>query len=169
MEQFTLDFDAPTYDPNDDKLLQRFRDKFIVKDCGYDTPCWVWQAATLPNGYSRFHPTGPFTGGNTMVYAHRYSYEIFRGAIPSGMQIDHLCRVRGCVNPAHMEVVTNKVNSLRSESFTAKNARKTHCPKGHEYSGSNLYVSSQGYRQCKTCREAYKKKLREEKQTCQLK
>jgi hypothetical protein len=69
------------------------------------------------------------------------------------LQIDHLCRVRHCVNPAHMEPVTPRENILRSPvALAAINARKTHCPQGHPLSGANLYRTPQGFRACRECR-----------------
>lgn len=83
------------------------------------------------------------------------SHELHKGPIPEGLVIDHLCRNRGCVNPDHLEAVTQRENILRGEGLAAANARKTHCPKGHPYSGENLYVvPSSGRRQCRICADA---------------
>lgn len=82
--------------------------------------CWGWTGSRV-KGYGRFH----YHGRDRM--AHRVAFEWSGGVIPDGMVIDHLCRNRGCVNPAHMEVVTVTENTLRGESFSAVNARKTHC------------------------------------------
>lgn len=84
--------------------------------------CWLWKGATACGyGYFRHRP------------AHRFAYELYRGPIPEGLQLDHLCRVRSCVNPSHLEAVTQGVNLHRGETIAARNAAKTHCPKGHEY------------------------------------
>lgn len=117
--------------------------------------CWEWTGTKSPNGY------GTFKIRNTdPLYAHRISYEAIVGPIPDGLHIDHLCRNRGCVNPAHMEPVTSKVNNLRGESIAAKNARKTHCHRGHEFTPENtwLRVGKRGpCRECRTCARAAKR------------
>lgn len=108
--------------------------------------CWLWQASVDKWGYGWFKLAGK------MRRAHSVSYELVVGPVPEGLQLDHLCRNPRCVNPAHLEPVTARENSLRSSSFVALNARKTHCPRGHPLSGENLYInpSSRG-RVCKTC------------------
>lgn len=121
-------------------LTERFLEKIDV------TPgCWLWTASKRPNGY------GQFKVGDSPVPAHRFSYEHYFGSIPEGLQLDHLCRVRSCVNPAHLEPVTQAENIRRGESPPARNARKTHCPQGHAYQGDNLIIDG-GYRRCRTCK-----------------
>lgn len=107
--------------------------------------CWFWMAARRSHGY------GVFWNGKRQVYAHRHSYECFVGPIPEGLTIDHLCRVRYCVNPDHLEPVTQKENNLRGESTMARQARQTHCHLGHELAGENLYVYPNGQRKCLVC------------------
>jgi hypothetical protein len=80
--------------------------------------------------------------------AHRVSYVLAHGSIPDGLQLDHLCRNKLCVNPTHLEAVTARENTLRGVSVAAVNAKKTHCPRGHELSGSNLLA----YRKVRSCR-----------------
>lgn len=108
------------------------------------TNCWEWQRTKKAAGYGHMGLKGKY------MNAHRYFYQRLVGPIKPGLQIDHLCRNRGCVNPEHMETVTPKVNVLRSNSLFAINARKTECPKGHEYSYLNTYVHD-GKRHCRTC------------------
>jgi hypothetical protein len=84
--------------------------------------CWVWTAATAGQGYGKF--TLSSDGKSTYPYAHRHSWELLVGPIPDGMTLDHLCKNRKCVNPDHLEVVTQAVNCLRGESPPARNARK---------------------------------------------
>lgn len=114
--------------------------------------CWLWIGYVSRNGY------GQFTISGKHYYAHRVAYELETGPIPEGLQIDHLCRVRSCVNPSHLEPVTARENTLRGEGPAAKEALRTHCPYGHEYAGENLYFTPKGYRQCKKC-NARRKRL----------
>lgn len=115
-----------------------------------DSGCWIWKGARTADGYGkssidgRTHP------------AHVVSYRAFVGPIPAGLQLDHKCRVRNCVNPRHLEAVTSRENTLRSPICpSAMNARKTHCKRGHEFTFENTYVgkNSRGraYRDCRIC------------------
>jgi len=99
----------------------------FMKHVEQDGDCWNWQSELNNRGYGFFYIA------ERRLLAHRYSYELFNGPIPHGLEIDHLCRNRRCVNPDHLETVTTKVNVLRGISFAAVNAKKTHCPKGHSY------------------------------------
>jgi hypothetical protein len=86
-------------------------------------------------------------------YAHRVAYVLSVGPIPKGLTIDHLCRNRGCVNPTHLEAVTQRENTLRSPiALAALNAAKTHCPKGHPYSGANVELRGRS-RGCRSCHQ----------------
>jgi hypothetical protein len=115
--------------------------------------CWNWTDWIRQDGYGRF-----FVDGKTK-YAHRVAYELLKGPIPTGLTLDHLCRNRKCVNPDHLEAVTNKANILRGKAPQAKNARKTHCKKGHPLSGDNLYINPKGERNCRTCQDENRKKF----------
>ena len=108
--------------------------------------CWLFTGVLSPKGYGKFY----YLGGARQV--HRVAYELFVGPIPDGYEIDHLCRVRHCVNPDHLEAVTPLVNHLRGNSPPKRNRFKTRCARGHRYAGKNLYVTSRGWRQCNTCR-----------------
>jgi hypothetical protein len=107
--------------------------------------CWLWMSHVDRQGYGRF---GHKRGWRS---AYRASYEAFKGEIPAGLIIDHLCRVPSCVNPDHLEVVTPRTNALRGISFSAINAAKTHCAKGHPFTGDNLHVGPTGRRFCRAC------------------
>lgn len=123
--------------------MQRFAEKVLLPEPR--TGCWMWTGAKTTAGYGTFSPRGK------SVYAHRYSYEQFVGPIPRGLELDHLCRNPACVNPDHLEAVTQRTNVLRSRSFSAQNAVKTHCSKGHEFSPDNTWTSKRNQRNCITC------------------
>lgn len=114
------------------------------------TDCWEWLRSITPKGYGYFE-----TGNDTR--AHRAYYKAFRGDIPQNLQLDHLCRTRSCVNPAHLDVVSSKENTMRGVGDAARNARKTHCKRGHEFKGTNLRIAPRGEgakRICITCSRA---------------
>jgi hypothetical protein len=103
--------------------------------------CWTWTAGQNSAGY------GIMEDKAHRYLAHRWAYERFRGPIPAGLTIDHLCRNRLCVNPEHMEAVTNRENILRGEGITATAARATACKLGHPLDG----MRRNGARYCRTC------------------
>jgi hypothetical protein len=118
---------------------ERFRNKVAVR-----ADCWIWIGARHEQGY------GHYLRGK----AHRFAYEHFVGPIPAGLEIDHLCRIPPCVNPAHLEAVTPRENQLRGYGWSGRNARKTHCPQGHPYVEGNLYTwpaQKKRERRCLTC------------------
>lgn len=103
--------------------------------------CWIWTGALKEKGYGQVS----WQGKNKR--AHKLFYECFKGPVKDGLVLDHLCRVRRCVNPDHLEAVTPKVNSERGYW-----ASKTHCIRGHELAGDNLYRNPDGNRHCRACR-----------------
>jgi hypothetical protein len=110
-----------------------------------NTGCWIWQLVIDRDGYGRSYSIKRRT-----PLAHRVSYAAFHGEIPHGFEIDHLCRLRCCVNPDHLEAVTREANHLRSIPF-AINALKKRCSSGHPLSGDNLSVGPTGRRFCRAC------------------
>lgn len=117
------------------------------------TGCWIWMGCRS-SGY------GHMRRGGVGVLAHRFAFELHKGAIPPELELDHLCREPSCVNPAHLEPVTTGENTRRGESARVTRARYaaiTHCPRGHEYAGANVGFAISGKytsRYCKTCRRS---------------
>ena len=113
--------------------------------------CWLWTAGQNGTGYGRFDKS----------VAHRFSYTLLVGPVPEGLDLDHLCRVRHCVNPAHLEPVTRSENLRRGDTgkhatgevIAERQRRKTHCPRGHAYSPENTYVlpTRPTARYCRQC------------------
>jgi hypothetical protein len=115
--------------------LERFEEKYIPEP---NSGCWLWMGG-LRDGYGTLRISGK------MAPAHKFIYEKTISRVAEGMVLDHRCRVRSCVNPQHLEPVTNQENVLRGALL------KTHCPQGHPYSGENLYIYRGTQRRCKTC------------------
>lgn len=117
--------------------------------------CWPWTAYLGKDGYGMLRHNG------RQQNAHRVAYELLIGPIPDGLQLDHLCRVRHCVNPAHLEPVTREENIRRGilhERRGAHERAKTHCRQGHEFTPESIVNRSRGGRDCKVCH-----RLREER------
>ena len=135
-------------------LDQRIRSNVRVDGNG----CWIWQRCILKSGYGCIR-----VSGKTRT-AHSVAYETFKGPVPAGLEIDHLCRVRACCNPDHLEAVTHQLNVIRGAGPAAK-AAITHCPYGHEYTPDNTYRVPG--RACKTCAlarsRAHKARIKQER------
>lgn len=131
-----------TRGPKPRPAVERFWPKVVKPES-----CWNWTGARQAGGYGRFAASP-----GDAVLAHRWSYEALVGPIPDGMTLDHLCKNTACVNPAHLEIVTRETNALRG----SRNAAKTHCDSGHEFTAENTYVppSRPNVRDCRACRKA---------------
>lgn len=117
-------------------------------------PCWLWTASIAGKGYGQIY-AGTVDGRLRKAVAHRWAYEALIGPVPDGLVLDHLCRVRLCVNPWHLEPVPNRENLLRGDTIIAANASRTHCPAGHPYDNGNTHFDRAGSRHCRPCgREA---------------
>jgi len=121
------------------------RDRLWAGAVADGSGCWPWRGASS-SGDGKMSIAGRTRRG------HRVAYEIVKGPIPDGLTIDHLCRNRRCINPEHLEAVTNRENVLRGEGLSAQNARKTHCPQSHQYTYANTAIDRRGKRYCRTCR-----------------
>lgn len=121
--------------------------------------CWLWKGPIMASTGYGYAANGGYRGS-----AHTFMFQHFVGPVPEGMELDHVCHSadlscqggltcphRPCVRPDHLEIVTSAENVRRSQSPWGRNARKTHCKHGHPFSGDNLIVTREGYRQCRAC------------------
>ena len=145
-------------------LAERFEQKYIPEP---NSGCWLWLAGLNPAGYGIIMTGSRSDGSRGPALAHRVSYRLHHGSIPNGLGLDHLCRVRCCVNPGHLEAVPQRVNSARSElTIGTINSKKTHCPQGHEYDATSdgFFRNPAGRiaprRVCIVCQRLWKEKRR---------
>ena len=128
---------------------------------GTTDTCWEWNGSISNNRYGRFYRNGK------AFSAHVLSYVYYNGEYEKGLWIDHKCMNKKCVNPKHLRAVTPAINATEnSDSAAAKNSRKTHCPKGHEYSKSNTFIKILGDRQerrCRICMSEYGRRYHKKK------
>lgn len=136
------------------KKLQSDYSRLRAKCCDDEvTGCWLWQGTLDKDGYGAQVKIGSHTDGSRRaVRPHRWFYAHFKGPIPEGLVIDHLCRNRRCQNPEHLEAVTHVENTKRGARATA-----THCHRGHPLSGENVRLSKGRWqsRVCRTCFREY--------------
>jgi hypothetical protein len=141
-------------EPNLFELPQRLQPLIMPEPI---SGCWIWIGSVTSSGYGQWNYTPDRT-------VHRFIYKMFIGSIPDGMVLDHLCRLKTCVNPFHLEIVTQRENSRRGlrNQYTAK----LHCPQGHPYSGNNLSIhfrNGRSYRMCKECGKQSMRRVRARK------
>lgn len=135
-------------------VYERFMEKVKVSATG----CWQWTSTIKRDGYPGFWLDGA-------QLAHRVSYELHVGPIPTGLTIDHLCENRSCVNPEHLQVVTRAENTSRARKGKSlpPRPRSTHCKRGHEYTTDNTLPRPGGRRECKACNNHYQRERWREK------
>ncbi len=137
-----------------EELKNRLKSRIKIKKNG----CWIYTRSKNKKGYGRLSAWGKLS------LAHRISYIVFKGEIPNGKYLDHLCRNRSCINPNHLEPVTNRENILRGIGIAAINYRKKKCTFGHKFDKKNTLVRPDGRRQCINCKkrqmEEYNQKIR---------
>ena len=125
--------------------------RFWAKVQATPDSCWRVMRGLTGDGYSQLRL--PAQRRKNPVYGHRYSYELFCGPIPSGLELDHLCCRSNCINPKHLEAVPHSLNILRGKALNPQNgqATKKYCPQGHRYDEANTYIRKKGWRRCRAC------------------
>jgi hypothetical protein len=132
-----------------EQLPERIRTKIVLAPCPVPNlkgDCWIWTRSTHKFGYGYFRVDGK------THYVHRLVYQLAGRIIPTGKELDHLCRVPACCNPDHVEPVTHAINVSRGNWFIVKNAAKTHCPKGHSLTDALIHLHA-GRKPSRDCRE----------------
>ena len=134
-------------------LPKRFHGRIHVSDQGYTSPCWMWTGATRPNGYGTSSVYDRETKKQTVMSSHVLVYLLLVGQYDQTLQLDHLCEVRACCNPAHLEPVTVAENLRRA--FGRKSV--DHCKNGHDLRETGVAASNGRGRRCSVCLTAWKR------------
>lgn len=137
-------------------LAERFWEKVGIAEAD---DCWPWLGSRNPAGYGQIF----VATGKAPKKAHRVAWELLRGEIPDGLHLNHLCRVRHCVNPWHCDPVTNEINIARGKFREWRRPKATHCVSGHEFTEANTYVRADGERNCRTCANERARRKRQER------
>lgn len=144
-------------------FVERLSSKIVISD-----GCWLWTGSLNRKGY----PMVRVDAAREWCLAHRAVYELLVGVIPEGLELDHLCRVRGCVNPAHLEPVTHAENMRRvppeSRPRRPRHYRGAACRYGHQFTPENTYTRPNGVRECRLCMAEYQKRARERRKLADL-
>jgi hypothetical protein len=142
------------------RLIDRYFQKIIAPSW---FACWMWRSTHDRDGYAKIKVNGENAG------AYRVAYELAFGPVAKGLELDHLCRVRGCVNPLHVEPVTPLENNRRGMGPTAVNARKTECVHGHPFDAANTRVDrNTGSRVCRACVRDIQRRRRERRRRAEI-
>lgn len=136
---------------NRSERLKRIHARLVVEQATHlvKTPCWLWQGAIGAGGYGLVQTGRRSPAGNRMPsYVHRVMYEDTIGPVPEGKVLDHLCRVRHCCNPEHLESVSERTNIVRGEGISADYAVRDECGRGHPKTPENRYMRPDGKGWC---------------------
>lgn len=125
-------------------VMQRILERTEITDTGYETPCWMWTGGTNGKGYGSIGVGSRSDGPKRTRLIHQVTFEHYKGPIPEGLEPDHLCRVRRCWCPDHLEAVTHQENMRR--------AMRDECKHGHPFTPANTFVNRKGARVCLVCR-----------------
>lgn len=137
-----------------ERTLSRHGRHIEFHRCG----CWEWTGPTTDKGYARISQSK-----TSWVLGHRLFFEIFRGKVPDGLDLDHLCRNRNCINPSHLEPVSRRENVMRGRSPFILAHHSGSCVRGHQMTPDNTYISPKGQKHCKACRQMREKKRQDKR------
>jgi hypothetical protein len=145
-------------------MIDRFNDLYSPEP---NTGCWIWLGYLRGIGYGLIASDPDSDSKVRRLSAHRASYQMFRGPIPEGLEIDHKCKMPCCVNPQHLEAVPPLVNKERSDSPATINAKKKFCKNGHSLDDPSVYTWNGRKRLCRICRAAYCRRYNQDRKLLQ--